>query len=108
MLNKVVIADAGSYAPAGQRLHGLRPVNFVLGANGSGKTTIARALAAPDRFPDCTIGWASGRALDCLVWNSDFSDDNFAAATAPGIFTLGKESIASRNFTAQGPATLNP
>ena len=96
MLNELFVADAGSYSPEGQRMVGLRQVNFVFGSNGSGKTTISRALAAPHSFPACAATWLNNRPLECLVYNSDFTADNFAAATAPGIFTLGRDSLETR------------
>lgn len=96
MLSELFVADAGSYAPEGQRMVGLRQVNFVFGSNGSGKTTISRALASPPSFPACAATWLNNRPLECLVYNSDFTADNFAAATAPGIFTLGRDSLETR------------
>jgi wobble nucleotide-excising tRNase len=100
MLSELLVAGAGSYAPEGQRMTGLRQVNFVFGSNGSGKTTISRALAAPPSFPACATTWLNNRPLECLVYNSDFAADNFAAATAPGIFTLGQDSVETREAIA--------
>lgn len=100
MLTELLIAGAGSYCAAGQRLHTLRQANFLFGANGSGKTTISRALAAPDNHPACQASWAQNQPLECRVYNSDFARANFAEATAPGIFTLGQESVQIREKIA--------
>lgn len=97
MLSELVIADTGSYSGDAQRLHGLREVNFVFGANGSGKTTISRVLASPVEFPTCIPGWLHNRPLECVVYNSDFTSENFSAATAPGIFTLGRNNVETQD-----------
>lgn len=88
MLREVLIAGEASYDAAGQRLAGLKEINFIFGTNGSGKTTVSRVIADPSAYPSCTLSWA-GQSLECLVYNSDFVAKNFAAQM-PGIFTLGE------------------
>lgn len=89
MLQEITIADFASYSPKGQKLEGLKPLNFIFGTNGTGKTTISRVIAAPLDHPKCVLKWAEGRELKRLVYNSDFVRENFAQKM-PGIFTLGK------------------
>ncbi|MBR0663999.1 AAA family ATPase [Roseomonas hellenica] len=96
MLDEIVIAGEGSYPEAGERLSSLKALNFVFGANGSGKTTISRVVADPAGHPKCNLSWQNGRRLDSRVYNSDFVAKNFAEATAPGIFTLGEENAETR------------
>lgn len=88
MLEEVSIAGVASYPNAGQKLHGLKAINFIFGSNGSGKTTISRVIADVAGRPTCSLSWA-GRPLECLVYNSDFATANFAHQMR-GIFTLGE------------------
>lgn len=90
MLEEIRISSAGNY-PADQRLTGCKQINFVFGANGSGKTTISRIIARPGDYPSCQLTWAGGRELECLVYNVDFAQRSFASHL-PGIFTLGEDS----------------
>ena len=89
MLQEVKIAGVASYSVEGQSLSGLRPLNFIFGTNGSGKTTISRVIADPSARPTCSLTWASGHEMECLVYNSDFASNNFAHRMR-GIFTLGQ------------------
>lgn len=89
MLEQIKIAGVASYSAEGQTLTGLRPLNFIFGTNGSGKTTISRVIADPSARPSCSLTWAAGRELECLVYNSDFASANFAHQMR-GIFTLGQ------------------
>ncbi|OBX18953.1 hypothetical protein A9995_10485 [Erythrobacter sp. QSSC1-22B] len=101
MLDELLIANTATYSPDGQNLHDLKQVNFVYGSNGSGKTTLSRALADPGGHPRCSATWRDGDALECLVYNSDFTRENFAEATVPGIFTLGRDNVETREQIAR-------
>ncbi|MBN9317710.1 MAG: AAA family ATPase [Devosia sp.] len=89
MIEEVGIAKVATYGEDPQRLNGLRPINFLFGANGSGKTTISRVIADPASYPSCTIAWRNGRSLETLVYNRDFVAHNFSQPLR-GIFTLGE------------------
>lgn len=93
MIEEIKIAGCATYSAEGQSLNGLRRINFIYGANGSGKTTISRVIAAPDVHPTCTISWINQRPLECLVYNADFVARNFRSSL-PGIFTLGERNAA--------------
>ena len=101
MLNGMVVAGTATYSSEGERFDGLKQVNFVYGSNGSGKTTISRALASPPAHPSCRFEWRGGQNLEPLVYNSDFTAGNFAEATTPGIFTLGQDSVEARERIAE-------
>lgn len=96
MLDEITIANVGSYAQEGQALADCKKVNFIFGTNGSGKTTISRVIADPDTYPDCRLTWRNGRALQTVVYNSDFAARNFRSELA-GIFTLGKATVEILN-----------
>lgn len=93
MIEELKIAGCASYSAEGQNLTELRKINFIYGANGSGKTSISRVIAAPADHPACAIRWANQRSLECLVYNSDFVERNFRSSL-PGIFTLGEHDAA--------------
>lgn len=93
MIEGLKIAGCASYSAEGQNLTELRKINFIYGANGSGKTSISRVIAAPADHPTCAIRWANQRPLECLVYNADFVERNFRSSL-PGIFTLGEHDAA--------------
>lgn len=93
MIEELKIAGCASYSEEGQNLTELRKINFIYGANGSGKTSISRVIASPTDHPACAVRWASHRSLECLVYNADFVERNFRSSL-PGIFTLGEHDAA--------------
>ncbi|SOC40022.1 wobble nucleotide-excising tRNase [Rhizobium subbaraonis] len=93
MLEQIDIHGVATYVGPQQTLVGLRPVNFIYGANGSGKTTISRVIASPANYQSCSVRWAQNLALECLVYNRDFVADNFTSRMR-GIFTLGQQDAA--------------
>ncbi len=72
----------------------LKQINFLYGANGSGKTTISRIIDGELAFSHCTIKWAGSIPLEALVYNKDFIDRNFAQELR-GIFTLGEADVSA-------------
>lgn len=96
MINKISIKNVATYGESPEELDGLEKINFVYGANATGKTTISRAIANdPDYtedYLDCEITWQDGTDLKTLVYNKDFIDKNFTQPDElQGIFTLGEE-----------------
>jgi len=106
VLENITIAAEASYCADGQRLTDLRKVNFIYGANGSGKTTISRVVAAPHEYPSCSVSWSGGLPQECLVYNLDFIERNFKA-TLQGIFTLGEEDKATLEKIDQTVEKIN-
>lgn len=89
MLQEIRIANVASYSDPGESLVGLKPINFIFGTNGAGKTTISRLIHEPEGFPSCALTWFRGRQLQCFVYNSDFVARTYQPQL-PGIFTLGE------------------
>jgi len=89
MIEEISIARVATYGEKPERLDDLRQINFLFGANGSGKTTISRVIADPTVHSSCTIRWRGARPLETLVYNSDFVNRNFTPRLR-GIFTLGE------------------
>lgn len=71
-----------------------KKINFVFGANGSGKSTIGSFLKGdyPQRFENCSIEWDSVSHETICVYNRDFRRSNFKQ-TIPGVFTMGSATI---------------
>lgn len=90
MLEEIKIAGEASYTADGETLGDLRQLNFIYGANGSGKTTISRVIATPADYANCSVTWTNGRPLEALVYNRDFVERNYVSQMR-GIFTLGEE-----------------
>lgn len=92
MIDTLVICDCATFPPTSCTLADFKVVNFLFGANASGKTTISRVVAKVSDYPQCSITWKPATALDCLVYNFDFRDRNFKE-TGPlkGVFTLGEK-----------------
>ena len=92
MLLEIAIADTASYNSIQQNLRPCKSVNYIYGANGSGKTTISRVIADPGKYTKSKLIWLAGRKIDVLVYNTDFTTKNFQSEM-DGIFTLGEESV---------------
>ena len=89
MIESIVICNDASYN-ASQTMTALKQINFVYGANGSGKTTISRIVDDVALFPRASIQWKDGRPVETLVYNVDFVRKTFVPQMR-GIFTLGEE-----------------
>jgi len=97
MIGKIIIQKCATYDDTGCTIE-LNKVNFIYGANGTGKTTISKYLKAPSHpdFNKCQLKWQNN-PIDILVYNKAFREDNFSTGKISGIFTLGqatKEEIA--------------
>lgn len=93
MIESISIKNVATYDPvAGVQIDGLKKVNFIYGANGTGKTTITKLLSNKDapEFSSCSVSWTDGMPLQSLVYNRDFRERNFASGNIDGVFTLGE------------------
>ena len=94
MIESVTIANTASYVTKPAILTGLRRLNFLFGANATGKTTITRVIADPKGFPTCAVTWTGGVVLETMVFNRDFVERNFnQPSELKGVFTLGETNI---------------
>ena len=90
MITKIEIENVASYK-GDKVIITPKKINFFYGSNGSGKTTISRIIADPDKYPSCKVEWEGNSPLRTIVYNEDFvkkyfyQSDNF-----PGIFTMGE------------------
>lgn len=88
MIRGVNLRDCAPYDNAG--LFNCNYVNFIFGANGSGKSTISSFLAgvADPRFASSEVVWDEGEHEEVLVYNRSFRHANLRQ-TMQGVFTLG-------------------
>lgn len=91
MIEKISIKKCASYNENGCEIDKLDKINFIYGANGSGKTTISNYLRNPSdiKYSNCNINWYNS-VIDILVYNKAFRDENFSTGKINGVFTLGK------------------
>jgi wobble nucleotide-excising tRNase len=92
MIENILIKNIASYDNAGTQLRELKKINFIYGANGSGKTTISNLSSeqANLEFKDCDLQWRHGQVLNSLVYNKKFREHNFGKGKIDGVFTLGE------------------
>lgn len=94
---------------------GIEPtyINFFFGNNGSGKTTISRAINAyrkpANQLPnpeseDGSIEFETGKFsndYNILVYNQDFIEANIQKyGSLPGVFTMNEHNITTQNEIA--------
>lgn len=79
----------------------LRRINFIFGANGTGKTTIGRVIAQAEGHEHCGLVWEGGTPLERMVYNRDFVDRNFNQnSPLKGVFTLGENQVEAEKKIA--------
>lgn len=98
MINEICIKSCTPYDELGVNISNCKKVNFIYGANGSGKTTISEYLRTyetnSDRYKLCQIKWESNKKNQIYVYNRKFRENNFRNEVGiPGVFTLGEDSI---------------
>ena len=105
MITAINMLDCTPYKQS--KLSGCKKINFIYGANGSGKSTIGSFLAGDNnpRFVNSAIEWDSELHETIYVYNRKFRRDNFQQ-TIPGVFTLGSATIEEINELEQMKKTL--
>lgn len=100
MIRSINVKSVATCSEQGVEINNCKKINFIYGANGSGKTTISNFLAnqADSKFSACSLQWDNESPLPILVYNKEFRTRNFGNADIAGVFTLGeatKEQIAA-------------
>ncbi len=73
MITKLEITDCASFDHKGVEINNLKQVNFIYGANGSGKTTISNVIVDQSQFQRCNIDWKNGTENGILQIHFTFS-----------------------------------
>jgi len=100
MIRSINVKGVATCSEQGIEINNCKKINFIYGANGSGKTTISNFLAnqADSKFSSCSLQWDNDSPLPILVYNKEFRTRNFGNADIAGVFTLGeatKDQIAA-------------
>ena len=92
MIENICIQNVASFDNEGIQLSKLKKINFIYGANGSGKTTISNFVADQSNvdYQDCGLEWKHKQKLNGLVYNKKFRENNFGKGKIEGVFTLGE------------------
>lgn len=92
MIKSINIRNIATCDNTGIEITDLKKVNFIYGANASGKTTVSNFLHNPTKlkFESCSLVWQNDLPLETLVYNKDFRERNFGKGTIDGVFTLGQ------------------
>lgn len=102
MIEKIIIDPPLATYLNSARLDDLRRINYIFGANGTGKTTISRVIAAEQGYEHCQLVWRGGSELEHMVYNRDFVDRNFNQyGPLPGVFTLGDNQVEAEREIAR-------
>lgn len=93
MLDQLTISGGACFGSNPLILKPLQRVNFFFGPNGSGKTTISRALAGNDGLTTNHV-WHDGMPLSVRVYNRDFVSKTLRESNRiPGVFVVGPKSV---------------
>jgi len=91
MIRKIFLKNIACYND--EKLHKLSKINFLYGANGTGKTTISKIINNENHGDQCSVEWENNSEIKTLVYNYEFVKDNFMQTEdIKGVFTLGEES----------------
>ncbi len=92
MLESLSIRNVANYDATGISIQNLGFINFIYGVNGSGKTTISKYLDDTQKtlFEHCSHSFKDNQAINTLVYNKDFRENNFGKNDIAGVFTLGQ------------------
>ena len=98
MITKIQMKECAPYDNNGAELDECKRVNFIYGANGSGKSTISEFLrtygSQNQRYARSSITWSSVEQAPIMVYNREFRKMNFSQDSGiPGVFTLGEATI---------------
>lgn len=105
MINEIQINPPAATYQSPTILSDLRRINYIFGANGTGKTTISRVIAGEQGHEHCQLMWQGGSELERMVYNRDFVDRNFNQdGPLQGVFTLGENQVEAE----QGINGLRP
>ncbi|WP_100980504.1 ATP-binding protein [Helicobacter pylori] len=96
-ISQIVLKNVATFDENGASFENLNSINFIYGANGSGKTTISSFLknlaenGIEYKFANSKIEWHNSESLKIEVYNKQFKEEQFRNSQIKGIFTLGKK-----------------
>lgn len=96
MIKEILMRNCATFPESGAKISDCKKVNFLFGANGTGKTTISDFLNKenPDLYSDCKINYddESDKNTKTIVYNKRFRERNLREGM-PGVFILGEDNV---------------
>ncbi|EMJ44519.1 ATP-binding protein [Helicobacter pylori] len=96
-ISQISLKKVATFDENGASFENLKSINFIYGANGSGKTTTSSFLkniaenGIEDKFANSKIEWCNNESLKIEVYSKQFKEEQLRNSHVKGIFTLGKE-----------------
>ncbi|MGN8500481.1 ATP-binding protein [Helicobacter pylori] len=96
-ISQISLKKVATFDENGASFKDLNSINFIYGANGSGKTTTSSFLknlaenGIEDKFANSKIAWYNNESLKIEVYNKQFKEEQLKNSQVKGIFTLGKK-----------------
>ncbi|MCQ2706048.1 AAA family ATPase [Helicobacter pylori] len=96
-ISQISLKKVATFDENGASFENLNSINFIYGANGSGKTTTSSFLknlaenGIEDEFANSKIEWYNNESLKIEVYNKQFKEEQLRNSQVKGIFTLGKK-----------------
>ncbi|MGL2359877.1 ATP-binding protein [Helicobacter pylori] len=96
-ISQISLKKVATFDENGASFKDLNSINFIYGANGSGKTTTSSFLknlaenGIEDKFANSKIAWYNNESLKIEVYNKQFKEKQLRNSQVKGIFTLGKK-----------------
>lgn len=98
MIKRIAIPSIAPFTTGASEIAHLSRVNFLFGANGTGKTTISNLICDESVNPDSeALEWESDSPVKTYVYNRNFVSANFdGGRNINGIFTMGEDSVETQ------------
>ncbi|PDW88395.1 ATP-binding protein [Helicobacter pylori] len=96
-ISQISLKKVATFDENGASFENLKSINFIYGANGSGKTTTSSFLknlaenGIEYKFANSKIAWYNNESLKIEVYNKQFKEEQLRNSQVKGIFTLGKK-----------------
>ncbi|WRG08055.1 AAA family ATPase [Helicobacter pylori] len=96
-ISQISLKKVATFDENGASFKDLNSINFIYGANGSGKTTTSSFLknlaenGIEDKFANSKIAWYNNESLKIEVYNKQFKEEQLRNSQVKGIFALGKK-----------------
>ncbi|MGL2498601.1 ATP-binding protein [Helicobacter pylori] len=96
-ISQISLKKVATFDENGASFENLKSINFIYGANGSGKTTTSSFLknlaenGIEDKFASSKIVWYNNESLKIEVYNKQFKEEQLRNSQVKGIFMLGKK-----------------
>lgn len=95
MIKEIHMKECATYNEQGAALLDCKKVNYIYGANGSGKSTISSFLYDLNnmKYTQSSVVWDSKGPVKIEVYDRRFRETNFKQSSIEGVFTLGEANI---------------